>query len=631
YVRVEDLRERMTEANETVRWVPGYVGEKRFANWLRDARDWNISRNRFWGSCIPVWIAEDGSDSLCVGSIRELEELSGQKVTDLHKHVVDRITFERNGKVYRRTPEVLDCWFESGAMPYAQQHYPFERADELDRFFPAHFIAEGLDQTRGWFYTLLILSTALFGKSAYRNVVVNGLVLAEDGRKMSKRLKNYPDPAKILDQYGADALRLYLIHSPVVRAEDLCFSEEGVKHALRHLLIPLWNAYSFFVTYARVDGWTPAAGPESRPAVNLLDRWILSRLDALTQDVVRAMDGYELQQAVRPLVAFAEDLTNWYIRRGRRRFWKSEDDTDKAAAYATLHETLLRFCRIAAPFIPFMTEAMYRNLRQPGSPESVHLCDFPVSDGSRRDPVLEEQMADVMTVAGLGRQLRAQFDLKVRQPLACLHVVCRDPARRERVRAMAEVVADELNVKEVRFDSDESALANLRGKANFRTLGPKLGPAVKLAAAAIAGLDAASLLRLLGEGRIRVKVGAEEVEFSAEDIQVDRTPREGLAVASEGEWVVALETELTPGLIAEGLAREFVNRIQTLRKEADFEVSQRIRIRYQAPDAVDAAIREHAAMICQETLCESLEKADEAGGEERDLNGHALRLRVDPV
>jgi len=633
YVRVEALRDELVEANRSVHWVPEYVGTKRFENWLRDARDWNISRNRFWGSCIPVWVAEDGSDSVCIGSILELEELSGQRVTDLHKHIVDQITFVRNGKTYRRTPEVLDCWFESGAMPYASQHYPFERGNERDQFFPAHFIAEGLDQTRGWFYTLLILSTALFGQSPYRNVVVNGLVLAKDGRKMSKRLKNYPDPMTLLDTYGADALRIYLIHSPVVRAEDLCFSEEGVKHALRHLLIPLWNAYSFFVTYARVDGWTASAspGPAAASGGNLLDRWILSRLDALTQDVVAAMDKYELQQAVRPLVAFVEDLTNWYIRRSRRRFWKSDDDADKAAAYATLYETILRFCRIAAPFIPFMTEAMYQNLRSPDSPKSVHLCDFPVSGGELRDLELEVQMADVMTVVGLGRQIRAQHELKVRQPLASLHVVCRNATRLDRVRAMADVVAEELNIKEVRFSGDESALAHLHAKANFRTLGPKLGPAVKQAAAVIAALDAGVLLQILNGGRVNTLVGGQPVELGPEDILVERSPREGLAVASEGEWVVALETALTEKLVDEGIAREFVNKVQTMRKDADFVVTQRIRIRYTSSQEVLRAVEAHAEMICQETLCDQLKSQPDTGGEERELNGISLRLQIEPV
>ena len=637
YVRVEDLRDRLAAANAEAHWVPSYVGEKRFGNWLREARDWNISRNRFWGSCIPVWIAEDGSDQICVGSIRELEELSGRKVTDLHKHVVDEITFVRNGKTYRRTPEVFDCWFESGSMPYAQHHYPFERGGELDRIFPAHFIAEGLDQTRGWFYTLLVLSVALFDRSAYRNVVVNGLILAADGRKMSKRLKNYPDPAHILETYGADALRLYMIHSPVVRAEDLCFTEDGVKHALRHLLIPLWNAYVFFVTYARVDGWRPGrAAAESSGAGarsgDLLDRWIRSRLDWLTQTVTAAMDAYDLQGAVRPFVDFIDDLTNWYIRRSRRRFWKSTDDADKAAAYATLYEVLLRLSKIAAPFVPFVAEKIYGNLRADDRPESVHLCDFPAVSGAERDLELEAEMEAVKTVVALGRQLRVQHDLKVRQPLALLHIASRDRALLARLEAVQDLVADELNVKRVRFLADESHLARFSAKPNFRVLGPKLGGAMSQAAAVIKNLDAEHILRLLDGERVAIEVGGKTIEIGSEEVIVERTPREGLAVSAEGGIVVAMETALTPALIAEGLAREAVNRIQNQRKTADLDVAQRIRLRFTGDDAVRAAFEKHADYICAETLCvgwewaTALDKPDWSG----DLNGHPAAFTLTP-
>jgi isoleucyl-tRNA synthetase len=640
YVRVEDLREPLVANSAGVHWVPAHVGGKRFGNWLREAKDWNISRNRFWGSCLPVWIAEDDpSDMICVGSIRELEERSGVRVTDLHKHVVDRVVIRRNGRTYRRTPEVLDCWFESGSMPYAQHHYPFAGSPGLDRFFPAEFIAEGLDQTRGWFYTLLVLSTALFGKSAFRNVVVNGLILAEDGRKMSKRLKNYPDPAHIIDTYGADALRLYMINSPVVRAEDLCFSEEGVKQSLRNLLIPLWNAYAFFVTYARVDGWTPAATPPPAPAGRgaatgqgaLLDRWIRSSLDRLTQEVVEAMDRYDLQQAVRPFVAFIDDLTNWYIRRSRRRFWKSGDDADKASAYATLYDALRRLSRIAAPFLPFTSEAIHRNLRAADEPESVHLCDYPVSDGAARDPALEEQMEAVKTVVSLGRQLRAQYDLKVRQPLAGLHVVCRDAARRARIEAMRDLVADELNVKEVWFGADESPLAHLKAKANFRALGPLLGPDVKKAAAVIHNLGHGELERLLAGGTVAIQVGERQVELGGEQVVVQRVPKDGLAVSAAGDLVVALETRTTPELESEGLAREFVNRVQNLRKMADLEVTQRIRLRFSGDGAVARAVEAHRAYIMEETLAVDLDAASAppVGAEATDLNGHPCAIRME--
>lgn len=633
YVRVEDLHDQLAANNDGVHWVPQAVGEKRFGNWLKEAKDWNISRNRFWGSCIPVWVSEDGQDMVCVGSIAELEKLSGQKVTDLHKHQVDKITFQLNGKTYRRTPEVLDCWFESGSMPYAQQHYPFERANELDKFFPADFIAEGLDQTRGWFYTLMLLGTALFGKSPYKNVIVNGLVLAEDGRKMSKRLKNYPDPAHILNTYGADALRLYMINSPIVRAEDLCFSEQGVLQSLRHLLIPWWNAYSFLVTYANVDGWTPK-GSAAPAGGSLMDRWILSTLDRVTGEVVAAMDAYDLQQAVRPLVQFIDDLTNWYIRRSRRRFWKSEDDADKTRAYETLHAVLLRLCQIAAPFVPFISEEIYRNLRVDGLPESVHLCDFPLPGGLARDEALEAQMAKVQEVVGLARQLRADFNLKVRQPLAALHVVCRDEALLDLVRPLADIVADELNVKEVRFGRDETALAELSAKANYKTLGSKLGGLMKKAVGAIAAFTPAQISTLLDGGQVALELDGKSIVLDPADVLIQRTPKAGMAVASSGALVVALETALTPALVQEGHARELINRIQNLRKDRDLDVADRISLKIQADQELLDSINANLHTILAETLVDGTDSAEFSiglGTGDVDINGHLCSIDLAKV
>ena len=627
YVRVEDLHDRLVANNATVHWTPDAVGSNRFGNWLRDAKDWNISRNRFWGSCLPVWVNEaDPNDMICVGSVAELEALSGQKVTDLHKHFIDKILIRRDGKTYRRTPEVLDCWFESGSMPYAQQHYPFSDRP-LDDFFPADFIAEGLDQTRGWFYTLLVLGTLLFGKAPYRNVIVNGLVLAEDGKKMSKRLKNYPDPKTVIDTYGADALRLYLVNSPVVRAENLRFSENGVRQILRDLLIPWWNAYAFFVTYANADGFDEpdVATPDSP---NVLDRWIVSSMETLVADVTAALDAYDLQRAVRPFVAFVDDLTNWYIRRSRRRFWKSEDDTDKRRAYRTLRYVLVQLSKVAAPFCPFIAEQIYRNLKGAGDPESVHLCDFPVANAAARDRALEADMALVQRVVRLGRQLRTDEDLKVRQPLAAIRVASADKAVRDALAGYADLVQDELNVKQLVITPDETDLATLSLKADFKRLGPRFGARMKAVAAAIAALPAADAAALARGEDVAFDLQGEKATLAPADVVIRRQPREGLVVAAEENVVVALQTDLSPALIAEGLVREFVSRVQALRKEADLDVTQRIDIIVGADDELAAALTEWQDFILEETQGDALILGDPVG-DPIDLNGHETRLLID--
>ncbi|MCF7849668.1 MAG: isoleucine--tRNA ligase [Kiritimatiellales bacterium] len=629
YVRVEDLRERMLKNNAQVHWTPDYVGEKRFANWLADAKDWNISRNRFWGSCIPLWVnVDDKDDIICISSCEQLEELSGVKVDDLHKHYVDRILIEKDGKTYRRTPEVLDCWFESGAMPYAQNHYPFENKEHFEANFPADFIAEGLDQTRGWFYTLMVLSTALFDKPAFKNVVVNGLVLAEDGLKMSKRLKNYPDPIHVIHEYGADALRLYMIYSPVVRAESLRFSEEGVKHALRHLLLPWWNAYSFFVTYANIDGWGPEKSVPQRD--NLMDRWIQSSLARLEQQVTDALDRYDLQAAVRPFVRFIEELTNWYIRRSRRRFWKSDDDSDKMQAYSTLYDVLLGLSKIAAPFTPFISETIYQNLKMDEMPESVHLCDFPTAADAKRDEVLEGQMAVVMSAVEQGRALRAEYKLKNRQPLATMFVVCDDEKLLANIQELESLISDELNVREVVFSTDSSELATIQAKPNFKQLGPKLGPLMKKAVPLINSLTDEQIAAISAGKTVVVEMEGKTIELTGSDIEVVRNPKEGMAVSAEGSLVVGLDTQLNDGLVAEGLAREFVNKIQSMRKELDLEVTQRIRIGFMGDDAIGAAVDAHREYIMTETLALGCirQPADHPCGTQWDLNGHDTYLSV---
>jgi len=611
FCRIDPIKDRMIANNRTINWVPDHIRDGRFGSWLENARDWNLSRNRYWGTPIPVWMSEDGEEAVCLGSLEELERRSGVKVTDLHKHYVDDVTIpsEKGKGTLRRVPEVLDCWFESGSMPYAQNHYPFENKDRVEAAFPGDFIAEGLDQTRGWFYTLLILSTALFDCPPFRNVIVNGMLLAEDGKKMSKRLKNYPDPTYILDTYGADALRAYLINSPAVKAESLRFSESGVKEILRSVMLPLWNAYSFFVTYANLDGWV--AGPEPAKPERRLDRWILSTLQTLIADVNTQMDRYNLYKVVPRLDEFIDDLTNWYIRRSRERFWGSEDKADKASGYATLYEVLVTFSKVLAPVLPFVCEEIYRNLAagRPGAPISVHLCEYPVSRAELRDEVLEREMRLARTIVELGRSLRAKHKIKTRQPLPEIRVVARSETERALIRDMEDLILDELNVKRVSFTEREEELVHVSAKANFRTLGKRLGPRMKDAAKAIEAFDLRTI-RKLEEGGSHEVLGE---AVTAEDIVISRQEIEGHVSDTCDGVTVSLELTLTPELVAEGHARELKNRIQSMRKEAGFAVSDRIRVTVLASTRLASSFEAFRGYIVRETLATELRLSSPGG------------------
>ncbi len=632
FVRIDRIKERMLKSNEQMSWVPEHIKEGRFGKWLENARDWAISRNRYWGCPLPIWRSKETGEAVCVGSVAELEKLTGRKFEDIHKHYVDKVEIlSEKGTVLRRVPEVLDCWFESGSMPYAQKHYPFENKERFERNFPADFIAEGQDQTRGWFYTLTVLSSALFGQPPAKHVVVNGMILAEDGQKMSKRKKNYPDPMYVVNTYGADALRLFLLGSPVVRAEDLRFSEEGIKEVLRGVMLPIWNSYSFFTTYANVDNWEPPKGGLKAPEhpSNPLDRWILSSLADMVTEIREAMDTYHLQKAANRFEKFVEDLTNWYIRRSRRRFWKSQNDTDKLDAYSTLYYVLITFTKCAAPFIPYITEEIYRGLRTAEMPESVHLCDYPESDTHRRDPYLDKQMESTMNAVSLGRFLRTQKNLKIRQPLAKAILVAADPEVRKMLTETSDIISEELNVKQIVVQESDDGLVELSAKANFKVLGPKLGARMKQAAARIAELTPAEIRTMEQGGTVELELPDGKIALTVQDLNVNRAEKEGVTVATEHGITLALDTALTHELVLEGLAREFVSKVQNMRKEANLEVSDRILLHEISDPEVEEALNTFRSYVCSETLAETVENGGIEGAllvSDCDLNGHACRI-----
>ncbi len=627
FVAVEKIKERLLTANSEIHWVPGHIKEGRFGKWLENARDWAISRSRYWGTPIPLWRSEEG-DMHVIGSIRELEELTGTPIDDLHRHHIDQLTFTKNGKLYRRIPDVFDCWFESGSMPYAQNHYPFENKREFEQSFPADFIGEGLDQTRGWFYTLTVLSAALFQRPAFKNVVVNGIILAEDGTKMSKRLKNYPDPEKVIDRFGADAVRLYMLGSPAVRGEDLRFSEKGVEQVLRQALIPLWNSFVFLSTYAKIYAWTPAA-QWATPQLSI-DRWIISLQNGLVQTVESAMNAYDLEKAVQPLIGFVDQLTNWYIRRCRSRFWADEDSAERRAAFSTLYTVLLELCKTAAPFVPFLTEAIYQELRDASMPESVHLCLFPQCDATLRDLELEHQMSAAQAAVSLGHALRKEHKLKVRQPLAKAHLISSNPALLDALAKQQQLIADELNVKAIELHADESAFVQWIAKPNFPVLGKKIGKLIPQAQKVIGAFSSREIGALRAGAELIVEIGGEKVALEASDVQIERKVRANLAAGNEGELTVALDTTLTEELLLEGLARELVNKINTMRRDTGLEVTDRVHLRIQTTERVQQSFAIHQPYVVGETLAVSVEFGA-CHGDTLDLNGEPTLIEMTKV
>jgi isoleucyl-tRNA synthetase len=629
YVRVTEIRDKLLAANEQIRWVPDHIKEGRFGNWLEGAIDWSISRNRVWGTPIPIWINDVSGKEICIGSIDELAQYTGVRVDDLHREHVDPLTFEVEGEpgTYRRVEEVLDCWFESGSMPYAQLHYPFENEQVFASGFPAEFIAEGLDQTRGWFYTLTVLAAALYDKPAFRNVIVNGMVMAEDGKKMSKRLKNYTPPDDLMETYGADALRLYLINSGLVRGEEQRFADNGVRDMTRRALLPWYNAFSFLTTYAEIDHWSPDKGQHRGD--NILDQWILSRLQTLKANVTEQMEAYRLYNVVPRLFDFIEDLTNWYIRLNRSRFWGESISADKIAAYSTLYTALYELSQVMAPFAPFLAEHLYLALSRLGGreavPSSVHLCDYPESEPELVREELEVAVDRMQQVVLLGRQRREEVKVGIRTPLRCLTIIHRDPDLLNEIERLEDYIKSELNVFEVRYESDEGAYIELVARPNFPVLGKRLGKRMKTFQAAIGSLTADEIGRLQETGAIEI----DGETFSTDEIQVLQQAREGTGTVSNRFISVDLDCALDEELIRGGYAREIVNRIQQRRKELALNVADRIRVFHDGDPELVQAAREHADYIAEATLAIEFAQGEVRGGVKAEVDGRPFSFRIE--
>jgi isoleucyl-tRNA synthetase len=632
YIRTTQFKEQLLEENRKIKWYPSFVGEKRFGEWLENNVDWALSRDRFWGTPLNIWVCDDCGHLSSVGSRAELAARARQENGDavsedieLHRPYIDEVVLscEKCGSKMHRTPEVIDCWFDSGAMPFAQWHYPFENAEIFDsELFPADFISEGIDQTRGWFYSMLTISTLLKGKSSYKSCLVNDLILDKKGQKMSKTRGNSVDPIQLMHEYGADAIRWYLfeVSPPWVPTR---FDVDGVREIQSKFIGTLKNVYSFYATYANIDGFDAAAYPQDWTRAAEIDRWIISRLHSLIRDVRDYTEIYEFTKSVRAIQDFViDELSNWYVRRSRRRFWSLELSTDKVEAYRTLHMVLVEISKLIAPFVPYLAEELFQSLK---AGESVHLAEYPQSDASFIESALERDMQAVIDVVSLGRTARGEANIKIRQPLGEMYV----PAKlRASLEKMLPLVQEEVNIHHIRYVEEGSDFVKYDLKAQFKVMGPKYGKQMKAIAGYLETADAAQALQAFAEDQPFVfSLGGEEISLVPEDLQVQIQTREGYQFASMKDIFVALDTALNEELVREGYARELINKIQFSRKEQGFEIMDRIRVEYQGPGEIIAAISKHGEYIMSETLCDSIQ---EAAGElpQVDINGLQVGLKV---
>jgi len=651
FIKTTALRDRMVELNKTINWKPKSTGEGRFGNWLENMVDWNLSRSRYWGTPLPIWRTDDGSEELCIGSIAELnagirkatEVLGGdvnknyfhEGILDLHKPYVDEIVLvSESGKPMKRVPDLVDVWFDSGAMPYAQWHYPFENKGLVDegKAFPADFICEGVDQTRGWFYTLHALGVLLFDSVAYKNVVSNGLVLDKNGVKMSKRLGNIVDPFETIDKFGADATRWYLITN-ASPWDNLKFDIGGIQEVQRKFFGTLYNTYQFFALYSNLDGFAfkEAYIPlDERPEI---DRWILSSLNTLIKTVTTSMDDYEPTHAGRAVEEFVDEhLSNWYVRLCRRRFWKGEYGQDKISAYQTLYECLETIVRLIAPVSPFFSDAVFQNLNAVTgrfNMASVHHADFPKANEAAIDTALEERMQLAQDASSLILSIRKKVNIKVRQPLQKVLIPVLNPAMKEQLSKVEDLIKSEVNVKEIEYLTETEGFINKKIKPNFVALGKKLGPKMKAVTAALGKFTQHDISSLEREGKFVLDIDGEPLILQATDVDISAEDIPGWSVAGKGSLTVALDITISPELLKEGQAREFVNRIQNLRKDSGLEVTDRININIVQNEILLNSINEFKNYICAEILADSIEFVPQiADGTEIEVNDIPLRVSV---
>ena len=627
YLEVTKIQDKIIKENKKVHWYPSYVGEKRFGNWLENMNDWAISRNRYWGTPLPLWRCECGHMEM-IGSREELAKKATEKVDvktlDMHRPFVDEIHIKCPdcGKEMLRVPEVIDCWFDSGAMPFAQYHYPFENQELWESQFPADFICEGIDQTRGWFYSLLVISVFVTGKSPYKNVLVNELLLDKNGQKMHKSKGNSIEPFTLMNKSGADVIRWYIPYvSPVWT--PLKFDEDGLKEVYSKFFNPLKNTYSFFQTYANIDGIDIEKCKVSYANREEIDRWLLSKYNKLVKYVTDEYNSYDLNNVVRAITDFvSDDLSNWYIRRNRDRFWSDKLDNSKKAVYLTTYEVLVGLCKICAPIIPYTTEEIYINLT---GEKSVHLADFPKANTKLIDERIERRMDLVRSLISIGRYVREETKIKVRQPL---NEVLLDGQNEELISDLVSLIQEELNIKNVKFVDNLSEYMNLSVKPNFKVVGKELGPLVKEFQTKLEGLSEREIETLQSGQSIALVLGEEEKEITPDMVDIRISSKEGFNVGMENNNFIILDTTLTPELISEGIAREMVSKVQQLRKNKDFNVADRIKLYYSGDEEIDNCIKDNAEYIKHETLSTEIIKKDNLK-EKYDLNGHECYIDVE--